>query len=377
MTKRCIYINRYNPPSFHDVSNSNINFSVNRKVGGIGSALRKNGHLCIVLRTTTGKGDIFKKAGVKRNGDLIVITPVVLDFQLRLLTYILNIFLITFQLLLLISKKRISSIIFWDFLPDTVLPTLIAKLCFRKLKIIPDLEEFISCDPLAPKLFRIFELVMLKFKWGSIITSGMNLKANIKYVDKISINGFYAENLREEYRCERLLKKASIQKVKNVKTIVFTGRLDHMRGYREFLNLASLLKDTDYKCIAFGFGQENIVKTFKEKSLGIVETHFFANRADVLDGIMYSTFCFNFLANKEFASGSFPSKLIEYLCLGANVLSNHKIPFVNKNIFYFTKIDELAESIKQNNIKFSEKARAEYRMNFSIENAALKLREIL
>ncbi len=377
MTKRCIYINRYNPPSFHDVSNSNINFSVNRKVGGIGSALRKNGHVCIVLRTSTGKGDIFEKAGVKRNGDLIIITPVVLNFQYRSLTYILNIFLITFQLLLLISKKKIYSIIFWDFLPDTALPALLAKLYSRKLKVILDLEEFISSDPLAPKLFRIFEQLMLKFKWGSIITSGMDLKDKIKYVHKISINGFYAENSLEEYKCEHLIQKSSVQKVSNVKTIVFTGRLDHMRGYQEFLNLATLLKGTNYKCIAFGFGEEKIVNTFKEKSLGIVETHFFSKRADVLNGIVYSTYCFNYLANKEFASGSFPSKLVEYLCLGGSVLSNHKIPMVNNNIFYFSNIDELAENIKQNNIKFSDKAKTEYRNNFSINTAAVKLLEIL
>lgn len=377
MNKRCIYIVRYNPESFNDVSTSNINFSVNRKVGGIGSALRKNGYACIVFRTSTGKGDIFKKPSVKRCGDLIIITPFILNLRYRLFTYILNIFLISLQLILFISKKKSHTIIFWDLLPDTVLPALLAKLGFRKLKIILDLEEFISSDPLSPKLFQIFELFMLKFKWGSIITSGLNLKNRIKYSKKISINGFYAENSKEECKYDHLIKNFNLHKKSKFKTIVFTGRLDYLRGYKEFLDLAMLLQDTQYKFIAFGFGEASVVSSFRERSLGIVETHFYAKRADVIDGIINSTFCFNYLANDEFASGSFPSKLIEYLCLGGGVLSNHEIPMISDNIFYFSSISELAENIKQNRIKFSMAVSADYRVNFSIDAAAIKLREIM
>jgi len=58
-------------------------------------------------------------------------------------------------------------------------------------------------------------------------------------------------------------------------------------------------------------------------------------------------------------------------------LSNHEIPMISDNIFYFSSISELAENIKQNRIKFSMAVSADYRVNFSIDAAAIKLREIM
>ena len=161
MNSKSFYITRFNPPKWTDTLSTHVNYSVIRKVAGTCSALKLNNNHCYIIRTSTGKGDIFSKTTVKKYHKHIVITPGLIDTKVRLLTYILNILISTALCVRLVKKCRPSYIIFWDFLPDTAIPAIMSFLMFRNLRIIPDIEELISADCMAPKILSWFEKLLV------------------------------------------------------------------------------------------------------------------------------------------------------------------------------------------------------------------------
>ena len=376
MKSKSLFLARYNPANFNDVATSNINYSVNRKVNGIASSLKLAGYPCIIFRTSTGKGDVSRDCGVRRNNGLIVFTPFALNLRIRVLTYTVNLMLSIVQILLLVYKKRIKVIYFWDLLPDTALPALVTKYFNRKIKIILDLEEFISTDPLAPSLFRQFERILLFRNWDIILTSGMDVKNKIRFSENLIIRGFFSESLLEEKICESLIAKRQTN-TNEVKTIIFTGRVDGVRGYQQYLDLARELRNSNYKFVAYGFGDQKIVTYFERESRGLVETHFHADRSDLLLGIVNADYCFNYVSDLSFAGGSFPSKLIEFLCLGGTVLSNHQISGISKNVQYFNDIPELSSLLKKQELIVDYEVAATHREMYSIRGAAKKLGQVL
>ena len=376
MLSRIFYIARFNPSEIGDVSASNVNYSVIRKVSGTCSALNLNNKKCYIIRTSTGKGDNFKSATVLRYGKSIVITPRLLDCKIRLINYLINIIITTFLVVRLATRLKPSGIIFWDLLPDTSLPAIITHLIYRKVKLVPDIEEFISSDVLAPKFFHWYEKTLLALPWDTILTAGMTVDGKIKFVEKIELKGYFSESLIEEEWCYQQLGKITKSDKNSVVNVVFTGRVDNMRGFPEFLQLAKLMHGGPYRFEAFGFGDDATLSSFKTLCNGYVETNFHADRKSVLLAIMKSDYCFNFLSNEHFCGNSFPSKLVEYHCLGKQIVSNHSVIDTEIEPYVFDNIHELQEYIVSNlNSNWSE-TDLKKMMSFSIKQAARKLERI-
>lgn len=373
MNSKIFYIARFNPPKWGDTRNTQINYSVNRKVSGTCAALKLNKNRCYIIRTSTGEGDIFLKSKVNRYQKQIVITPRLIDAKIRVVTYVLNICISTLLCLSLARRCRPKYIIFWDLLPDTAIPALMSSLFFRNIRIIPDIEELISADCMAPKLFSWFERILMLIPWKTILTAGMEVDGKLKYENKIEIKGYFAESLDEEVWCKKQLESRARSKNPALTTIVFTGRIDDMRGYREFLELSKIMVGNAFKFKAFGFGKQTTLDYYEDLSNGFIETSFHADRKSVLKGIINSDFCFNYISDLKFSNNSFPSKLVEYHCLGNNIVSNHDVADPEITLHVFTDLSSLKEYI---NTAYDTKKRLSFESklsSFSIAEAASKL----
>lgn len=374
MRNKIFYIARFNPSVFNDVSDTNINYSVIRKVSGTCSALTMNNNLCYILRTSTCKGDLFKKTTFKKFGKFIVVTPKQVNLKIRYVNYIINIVLTTFLFVKLVGRCRPKHLLFWDFLPDTCIPAVISGRLHKNITVVPDIEEFISADDLAPKIFKWFEKLMLRKQWSVILTAGMCLNNKVKFERKVVIKGYFAVSPQEEEDCKKYIKYSQGRRKNETKIVVFTGRVDSMRGFDEFLRLAKMVDKDKFIFKAYGFGDREILDYYEKQSVGFVETLFHSDRKTMLLGIINSDFCFNYLSETSFVNGSFPSKLVEYHCLGGSIVSNHAVNDDEIKPFVFRNLNELSSFITSYD-QYEHRKNPEMRLlSFSIVTAANKLK---
>lgn len=311
--KRIIFLCRYSIKEL----DSNINYSVNRKVSGILSLFASLNYSTWILKTSDFKvyNNSDKKL-FKVNNNILLNFNYKSTFFPRFLNYFISI--VYNSIILYRLKNKFDIIIFWDFLPDTFLPILFNNI--NKKKLIGDIEELISKDPEASWIFKKFEKYFInKFnlKRCFISNSAINISDNTKY---FTLNGFFAENIYEEHVCNSILKSYSRSEKHRV---FYSSRFDKNRGIDIMIELLELDKHNQYfSFIICGFGSESTYERIIKHNYSNVEVFYEVDRIELLKKLINSEISINLLKNIEFGNNSFPSKLIEYSCLGGIIFSN-------------------------------------------------------
>lgn len=342
------YFARYNPIHLRKVNidQNVINLGVVRKVNSISELITNSNYRVIIFRTSTGISS-NKKLLINRIGKKIIISPPEINVFLRPVNYFFNILFGLYYSIIFSRRIKAKYSIFWDFLPDTLLLA-IASYIFSGSKLIADIEEFIQKDPLSPFIFKIFEKIFFLFSWDRVITCNTNLTLPFSPKKRINLSGFFAENLQEEMSLNKKIFNQKKRK-ENKYNILFSGRIDKVRGAFEFIQLSRKFEnDRRFRFQIFGFGQKKEIQKLKKIAGTNVEFKLFSSRSNLLDGIINSTFCFNYISDFAFSNNSFPSKVAEFYSLGNIILSNHCIDDLNQGILYFSNIQEASNLIKKN-----------------------------
>ena len=120
-----------------------------------------------------------------------------------------------------------------------------------------------------------------------------------------------------------------------------------MRGAKEFVELAKCFSnDTSVIFSSFGFGRDSDIKTVFKGTEKFIKLKLFSERHEMLKAIMSSDICFNYVSSEQFQNSSFPSKLIEYYCLGNMIISNFNEDLVKKKLITFKSLKEAKSKIE-------------------------------
>lgn len=312
------------------------NFSTSKKVSAMQSCLRKAGVRPILV--VTHAGDIAPRPAVVRKiGDFICIIPAVNPLlRNRLLKYLYGLFYSS-VIVYKVRKRRLVSLFFcWDYLPDTFLPLLLqgARVLSRT---VVDIEESIVADPRAGTLFKVFERLVVKHLQlraiGNNISTAQTLGVQLEGV----FPGFFANTLAEE---RRLLYRVEQKTFGDETVVLFSGRIDTVRGSAQFVELACRFQCvTDIRFIMTGYG--NQVELAEIKRLAPSNLSFLPDlpRSEYLNLLFSADIAFNYLSDAKFAANSFPSKVIEYLLGASIVLSNHHIEINSDRVIVRENLD--------------------------------------
>ena len=311
--KRIIFLCRYSIKEL----DMNINYSVNRKVSGIMSLFESLNYSTWILKTSDFSNySNSNKYLFKVNNNILLNFNYKFKIFPRFLNYFISI--VHNSLILYRLKNKFDVIIFWDFLPDTFLPILFNNI--NKKKLIGDIEELISKDPEASWIFKNFENFFInKFNLQRCFVSNSAIKIS-EITKYFTLNGFYAENIYEEHLCNIMLNSYSRSEKHRV---FYSSRFDKNRGIDIMIELMELDKHNQYfRFIICGFGSESMYKKIIKLNNPNVEVFYEVERIDLLNKLINSEISINLLKNLEFGNNSFPSKLIEYNCLGGKIFSN-------------------------------------------------------
>jgi hypothetical protein len=367
--KKVLFICRY---SLNEIDGT-VNYSVNRKVSGILSLFEELGYSTWILKTSDFKIFFNTSKSIRRIDNKLILN---FNYKIKYIPRIVNyLFSIIYNTSLLKKiEDRFEKIIFWDYLPDTFLPVFFSQI--NKYKLIGDIEELISKDPEASFLFKKFELFFLnRFSLNKIFVSNKLIHLN-KNINSFVINGFFAENINEEKKCQ--LKLTEYYKSNKIR-VFYSSRFDENRGIDIILKLIELDRINQFfHFVICGFGSEGHLNNLKKLETGNVQIHYEVNRESFLSLLVNSEVSINLLKNNEFALNSFPSKLIEYNCLGGIIISNVIYDEIKNNCIetnfnsyeIYSKLIELSKSdflIRDLEKNYSEIEK------YSIKNIAKKL----
>ena len=321
-----------------------VNYSVNRKVLGILNSFKLLGFEPEILRTNDGINCKSKNKTEYYDSQIKVIDTCSTNKNFpRIINYVRNI--IKNTLVLKKIKDHYQYVIFWDFLPDTFLPVFLSKI--EREKVIIDIEESISHDPEASYIFKLFEAFCLRIYSTQI---GFESKKGLNQSSErtISINGFFAQTIQEEEYCYGLLQNYSRI---NKPRIFYASRFDENRGIDVLVNLIKLdSKNQYFKFEICGFGSKFYLEKLKSINHPELSVNYEISRNEYLRKLVNSEASINILKNDDFAANSFPSKLIEYLCLGGLIFSNiHyqelETNFIKISLDYNSMYDQLIDTL--------------------------------
>lgn len=312
MAKKILFLCRYTSSSLGE----QVNFSLNRKVIGILNTFKYIGYDTSILKTNTGINYSKRKNTVYNELDVSIY-----DFSSnrkylpRLINYLIGIY--NNYKFLKNNQIKFEYILFWDFLPDTYLPIFFAKI--HPQKTILDVEERIKFDPEAKYHFKLFEdIASNNYKGYKGLASSNGL--NIYSKSSITINGFFGQSIQEENLCFEFLQQYLEP---HRKRIFFAARFDSNRGIDLIIKLIQLdLENPQFTFIICGFGSTKILNDLKLIPHPYLEVNYEISREKYLEKLINSEISLNILKDTEFSRYSFPSKLIEYLCLGGEIFSN-------------------------------------------------------
>jgi hypothetical protein len=313
--KKVLFLCRYTTLEI----DKSINYSVNRKVSGIMSLFHNIGYTCYILKTSDFKYLKNNSKSIHRFNNFILLNyNYKIKYLPRIFNYFFSILINTIKLYFL--KKRFNLILFWDFLPDTFIPVYLNKI--NKDKLIGDIEELISIDPEASTFFKKFELYFLK----NYILKKVFLSNKTIYLPSnpsaFVINGFYAESIQEEKYCSLIIdNNFSSSKLR----IFYSSRFDENRGINIIIELIKLdIQNNYFIFIICGFGSDEYYNKLLElkKLHKNLEIYYQIERSILIEKLINSDISINLLTNTDFGRSSFPSKLIEYNCLGGLILTN-------------------------------------------------------
>lgn len=376
MKNKVLFISRYSNSNFET---NNINFSVNRKVEGILTCFRALNFKTYIYSTSIFNVKRNRNTNFEFNNNIVLNNNFTI-FNIRILDYIFGILINTYHLYKL--KNEFKYIIVWNYMPDTILPVYFNKIC--KKKIIIDIEERINVDPEASLLFKLFDNIFYKkFKSNLYFTSNESIQVPLNRT-KLIIKGFFSTNLEEEN--DTFLKFNNQIIINSKLKIFFGGRFDKNRGIELMIELIQSDINYKYEYIICGFGNEYYINKLTNLANKFPNLKLYINcqRNIFIKELMDSDIQLNLLQNKDFAINSFPSKLIELLCLGKLIVTNVNLNDSNKSIiicnYNVNSIKEIFDSIYQNYSIYQEsilKRRKFYISNFSFASQKIKFKNYL
>lgn len=316
-----------------------VNFSTSKKVSAFQSCLRKIGARPLLV--VTHAGDVIsRRASVKKIRDSICIIPPSITFlrnrKLQYLFGILFSYLIVFKLRKL---RKINLFIAWDFLPDTFLPLLLQGPEVLGRTIV-DVEEAISKDPRAGSFFRAFENFIVRNLRLRIIGNNESTARTLGLKLEGLFPGFFAISLSEERQLMSRIEKKSFS---HETVILFSGRIDTVRGATEFVKLARHLQyEKKIKFIMTGYGNEKELVEIQRLSPPNISFRLSLARSEYLDLLYCADIAFNYLSDSKFAANSFPSKVVEYLLGAVVIVSNHALDLRSKRIIVRNELSDIA-----------------------------------
>jgi glycosyltransferase involved in cell wall biosynthesis len=358
-----------------------VNFSTSKKVSAFQSCLRSIGLRPILL--VTHAGDIpARPTAVRKIGNCICIIPAsTAILRNRMLQYLFGLVYSSVVIYKLRKRRFISLFFSWDFLPDTLLPLLLQG---RKTlnRTIVDIEESISADPLAGNFFKIFERVAIRYfhlrAIGNNVSTSYSLGVKLEGI----FQGFFANSIREEYE---MLIRTERKSFDNEIVIFFAGRIDNVRGARQFIELARHFEKEEGICFVMtGYGDENEIKNIANNLPSNIFFKPNLRRSEYINLLFDSDIAFNFISDSKFAINSFPSKVVEYLLGAVVVVSNHEVDIDSERVVFCRDLDQIKKFIfdyKNNKVmwraKYNSKTVKEELDKFSIANCSTILSKLI
>jgi hypothetical protein len=305
------------------------NFSTSKKVIAFQSCLRKIGIRPILLVTHVGEITV-RATTVRKIGDCICIIPALsTHVQNRILKYLYGICFTTIMVCKLRKRLRVSLFISWDYLPDTLLPLLLQGR--RTLsRTIVDIEESIGADPRAGSIFKAFEYFVVRYfrlrAIGNNVSTAKSLGLELEGI----FPGFFASSLTEE---QHLLQRVERKKFSDETVVLFSGRIDTVRGASQFVELARCFEEhADIRFVMTGYGNTDELAEISRIAPKNLSFRPGLTRSEYLDFLFDSDIAFNYISDAEFIFNSFPSKVVEYLLGTVVIVSNHPIDIGSKRL---------------------------------------------
>lgn len=255
---------------------------------------------------------------------------------------------------LLVFRKRFFASLTYNLMPDTLLPMMMARLICKRMIHILELEEEISVDHEAPKLFRNFDRLArhyLHFDAALLASSGLQQSVNSR-----SHEVFHGFAMSAEIQISSLV--PCVHSAQTVRRIAFIGRLDSMRCIIEFLDAMLALAEANIpiKVEILGYSDDaSLLKVIDTKAEAIrklipITVTLSVPRSRVLDALLNSDVCVSLVRDAAFLEKSFPSKLIEYLLFDQIIVSQKIEDLSAVDNFVWIKsssIDSICEGLKQ------------------------------
>jgi len=228
-------------------------------------------------------------------------------------------------------ENSYDLVIFYNYTPDTFIPSLIFKVLY-KIPVIIEAEEDLLYDPNLLFPLRIFSMVASRIP---ILDASVcvNQSVSDKLICKHSLilPGIAAADPETELRLLSmpLGQVSSLDVYEHV--VFFSGRLDFMRGIDVFMRIALEFdrigtKATFWIC---GWSSEAQIRRVQMKVRSInsrlknIELLFLGTlpHDEYLSRLSQASVAFSLLSSRYyFSSQSFPSKIVEYLAAGKVVL---------------------------------------------------------
>jgi len=339
--KNIVYLNNFLSMSSVKARNNERVYSqaANNKITGVLKSLQAAGHHVTVV----SNGFVNRKNGKKYirmeetyEGAKVIYSPIL---DIPFINSISSAFYMYKEIKRLHKKRKIDNIIFYNYKIEAAWPALLAKKMLHIPITVEHEDEFLSMEIkgiIKKAMYTLTERVIIK-EVDSAIVSNSELKAAysvpVAVVRGVVDMPFYME-------CRQQTKRKSEKPV-----ILYSGGLDHERGIDVLLESLGFL-DEDCRVVVTGKGRIS-TSDKRVEFLGFVsheDVKKYMRNADILVQCQ--------LVNSDFSSGSFPSKLFEYIATGNLVVSSDirdVREFAGDAFLYYENDDprELARILKE------------------------------
>ncbi|MBF0211931.1 MAG: hypothetical protein HQM00_00050 [Magnetococcales bacterium] len=299
-----------------------------RKIDGICDAFLLTGLRPVLFATPLAPvGRFYAPTRIVRSESRIVVIPGAVNlFNHRALSYVVNVLWAAILAAFLVMRKPFRATLVYNMMPDTLIPSILARLTGGDARHLIDLEEEISADTEAPALFRSFDrLTRRHLRFDGALVAASALKRSIRAPHAVVFHGFAPveeiESTRE--RC------ATPRAPQQPGWVAFIGRIDEMRCVSEFLSAVEGLaaEGVHFRVTVIGYCDDpglmetlaNQVKRLQQSMP--VALHFSASRQTILDTLNQCDICVSLVKENRFLESSFPSKLIEFLLYDRLIIS--------------------------------------------------------
>lgn len=242
------------------------------------------------------------------------------------------------------ERKSYNKILFYNYTPETAIPSFFAKIILNK-KIYVEYEDgFFALDIFKPLKWIIAanEIVGNYLISGAILVT-KNLKSRVKSKNIQIIPGIIDQTLYNQIM--NLPPKKT-----DTKIIMYSGGLDEIRGINLFLEIAENIinkKKGKYEFWITGKGPlEQLVRDYTKKYPKQIRYHGFISRNELIN--MYAHVDFFLSLQKpehKFSAGSSPSKAYEFISTGKVCMGLIDLDVDYENYLFFEDVQNLENKI--------------------------------